>query len=53
MEAFSSADGFDLPPSDEYTLESVYDNPTDQDQEAMAVMYLYLRDDEFTRPSLR
>ena len=47
---YSSKEGFDLNRDHEYTLTSVYDNPTDENQEAMAVMYLYLRDDEFKKP---
>jgi hypothetical protein len=47
---YSSTKGFELSPDHDYTLESVYDNPTDEDQEAMAVMYLYLRDPQFRKP---
>ena len=47
---FSSPEGLTLSAAHEYTLETVYDNPTNEDQEAMAVMYLYLRDDQFKKP---
>jgi hypothetical protein len=51
--AFSSVVGLVLRSGHEYELTSLYDNTSGHDQEAMAVMYLYLLDEEFKAPSRR
>ncbi len=47
---FDSREGLRVDAGHQYELTSIYDNTTAADQEAMAVMYLYLRDDEFHFP---
>ncbi len=47
VEHYSSSDGFAVYPDHEYELVSVYHNTSDQPQDSMAVMYMYLRDHEF------
>ncbi len=47
---FADTDGIPLDGDHEYELTSVYTNTSGEDQEAMAVMYLYLFDEEFRRP---
>jgi hypothetical protein len=43
VDALTSRDGLPIYAGHEYELTSVYDNPTDRNGDAMAVMYLYLR----------
>jgi hypothetical protein len=50
VEYFSSPEGIKLHKSHEYELVSVYDNTTDEDQDSMAVMLLYLLDKRFEIP---
>jgi len=50
VEDFSSAEGIPVYAGHQYELVSVYDNPTDEPQDAMAVLFLYLHDREFERP---
>jgi hypothetical protein len=50
VDHFSSADGVDLHRGHQYELISVYDNPTGQPQDSMAVMFLYVLDREFVPP---
>lgn len=50
VDSFSSSEGVPLFADHDYELTSVYNNTTDQDQDSMAVMYLYLFDREFRRP---
>jgi hypothetical protein len=50
VDYFSSVEGIPLYKDHEYELISVYDNTSGEDQDSMAVMYLYLRDPEFRRP---
>jgi len=38
---YSSVEGFPMPADHEYELEALYDNTTDHDVDAMAMMYLY------------
>ena len=47
---YASAEGMVLAADHEYGLTTVYRNTSGQAQEAMAVLYLYLRDDQFHRP---
>ncbi|MEM8963053.1 MAG: hypothetical protein AAGD38_16335 [Acidobacteriota bacterium] len=44
VDSLSSVEGIPVYRGHEYELVSVYDNPTDEAQDAMAVMYIYLRD---------
>lgn len=46
---FSSKAGLPLHKNHEYELVSFYDNTTDQPQDSMAVLYLYLLDQRFDR----
>lgn len=50
VEHYSSVEGFDLHADHEYELVSVYDNTSGEDQDSMAVLFLYLLDREFQRP---
>ncbi len=47
VDYFSSAEGLTLYPDHEYEMVSVYNNTTEQPQDSMAVMYLYLLDRDF------
>jgi hypothetical protein len=51
--SFAGAKGIDLPAAHEYQLTSVYDNTSGEMQEAMAVMYMYLLDEKFTKPDFQ
>jgi hypothetical protein len=50
VEHYSSDEGFELLQDHEYELVSIYDNTSGEDQDSMAVMFLYLLDEEFERP---
>ena len=50
VDYFSSPEGVALFKSHEYELISVYDNTSSQDQDSMAVMYMYALDPEFKNP---
>jgi len=52
IDYFQSEEGIPIYKDHEYELRSVYNNTTDEDQDSMAVMYLYLHDKGFTRPPL-
>lgn len=52
VESFSSAEGIPLYASHEYELRSVYENTTLEEQDSMAVMFLYVLDHDFHRPDL-
>jgi hypothetical protein len=49
VEYFSSTEGLSLFRGHEFEMVSVYNNITDEDQDSMAVMYLYLRDRQFKK----
>lgn len=49
VESYTSAEGIPVYADHEYELVSVYDNTTEEDQDSMAVMYLYLADRHFER----
>lgn len=49
VDSFSSVEGIRIYPDHEYELVSVYDNVTAEPQDSMAVMYIYLRDQELER----
>jgi hypothetical protein len=50
--SYSSAEGVPLYKDHQYELVSVYNNTTPEDQDAMAVMFLYVLDKEFRRPRI-
>ena len=50
VDYFSSAEGVPLHKDHEYELISVYDNTSSQEQDSMAVMYMYALDPEFRSP---
>jgi hypothetical protein len=47
VDSYSSTEGIPVFKDHQYELVSVYDNTSGQDQDAMAVMYLFLADKEF------
>jgi len=52
VDYFSSSHGIPVYKDHEYELISIYNNTTKEDQDSMAVMYLYLLDKDFHKPSL-
>jgi hypothetical protein len=50
VESYSSVDGFTLHHDHEYEVVSVYDNTSGEDQDSMAVMFLYMLDEQYERP---
>jgi hypothetical protein len=52
IDYFSSAEGAPVYKDHEYDLISTYNNTTEEDQDSMAVMYVYLLDKEFQKPAL-
>lgn len=50
VESFASDAGLPIYRDHEYELTSVYENTTDQNQDSMAVMFLYVLDKEFQLP---
>ena len=52
IDYFESIEGLPLYKNHEYELVSVYNNPSDQPVDSMAVMYLYLLDQTFGKPDL-
>ena len=49
VDAFSSPEGLPIYADHDYEIVSTYHNTTDVEQDSMAVMYIYLRDQEFDR----
>lgn len=49
VDYFASPEGIPVHKDHEYEIVSTYHNTTDEDQDSMAVMYLYLRDLEFEK----
>ena len=47
VETYSSAEGIALYADHQYELITIYDNTSDRNQDAMAVMFLYLEDKQF------
>jgi hypothetical protein len=47
VDLYSSAEGIPVYRDHQYALVATYDNPTGRDQDAMALMYLGIRDPEF------
>ena len=52
VEVFSSVQGVPIRKGHEYELVSVYVNPTDVEQDAMATFFLYVEDRAFVKPVL-
>jgi hypothetical protein len=52
VESFTSAEGVPVYADHEYELVSTYENTTNEDQDSMAIMFLYMLDNEFIRPQL-
>jgi hypothetical protein len=52
VDSFSSEEGIPVYKDHEYELVSVYNNTTDEVQDSMAVMFLYLFDREFVVPAI-
>lgn len=50
VEHYASTEGFPLYADHEYELVSVYDNTSGENQDSMAVLFLYVLDQEFERP---
>jgi hypothetical protein len=50
VDHFSSVEGVRIFKDHQYELVSVYDNTSGEDQDSMAVMYMYLRDLDYKRP---
>lgn len=53
MDYYSSEEGLSFYKDHDYELISVYNNPTDQDSDAMAQMMIYYLDKEFTPSDLK
>ena len=51
VDFYSSAAGIPLYKDHEYEMITVYNNTTDKDSDAMAVMFLYLLDRDFQKPT--
>ncbi len=52
VDSLSSEEGITVYADHEYEVVSTYNNTSDEDQDSMAVMYVYLLDHEFKRPEL-
>ncbi len=52
MDQFSSEEGVLLDPAHQYELRADYNNPLDHDTDAMAILYIYLLEKEFKKPSV-
>jgi len=53
VETITSEEGVRIFADHKYELVSVYENTTDQMQDSMAAMFLYLHDKEFVKPVKR
>jgi hypothetical protein len=53
MGEFQSAGGIVVDPSHQYELRAEYNNTTSKDVDAMAIMYLYLLENDFHYPSAK
>jgi hypothetical protein len=53
MGEFRSAGGIVVDPSHQYELRAEYNNTTSKDVDAMAIMYLYLLENDFHYPSAK
>jgi hypothetical protein len=52
VESFTSAEGIPVYADHEYELVSTYENTTSEDQDSMAIMFLYMLDHDFIPPKL-
>ena len=52
VESFTSVEGIPVYADHEYELVSVYENTSAEAQDSMAIMFLYMLDQEFIRPKL-
>ncbi len=52
VDFFASAEGIPIYKDHQYEVVSVYDNVSSVDQDAMAIMFLYMRDSNFVKPNL-
>ena len=52
VDYYSSEAGLSVFADHQYELVSVYDNTSDEAQDSMAVMFLYMHDQEFIRPAI-
>jgi hypothetical protein len=52
VEFYSSAEGIRLFKGHEYELVSVYNNTSEKTVDSMAVMYLYMKDQRYAKPSV-
>jgi hypothetical protein len=52
VESFSSEEGIPIYKDHEYELVSVYDNTTSETQDSMAIMFLYMLDEQYISPQL-
>ena len=50
VDYYSSTEGFKIDPSHEYAVKTVYNNTTDKLTDAMAVLRIYLSDEEGKAP---
>jgi hypothetical protein len=53
VDFFASPDGIPIYKDHQYEVVSVYNNVSGVDQDAMAIMFLYMRDTGFVKPSLQ
>ena len=51
VEYYSSVEGFEVYEDHEYELVSIYDNTSGEDQDSMAVLFIYALDEEFEPPA--
>ena len=52
VEHFSSESGIAVFKDHQYELVSVYDNTSSEEQDSMAIMFLYMLDEQFVRPAI-
>lgn len=50
VEFYSSVEGFPVHADHEYELESIYNNTSGEQQDSMAVLFMYALDEEYERP---
>jgi len=52
MDSFVSLDGLSMSKNHQYELVTVYNNPTENDIDAMGIVYLHFRDEGFSRTAV-
>ncbi len=50
VESYASKEGLPIYRGHDYELKSVYQNTSDEDQDSMALMFLYVLDKDFRLP---